>query len=177
MEVETFLGFDEELFIRHVQTRWLSLLPALERVVKTWEPLVKYFLTTLPKTAADARTLKMVESNPKYIRICRMLKSPTTLIQINFLLSLSALYDKFLKLFQREDPLVHILHSEMMDLLRSFMLRFLKGTVVDGLKTGKNLQDFNVELSESQRSDLEVGQSTQKLLDKKPELTKKEIQY
>lgn len=57
------------------------------------------------------------------------------------------------------------------------MLRFLKGTVVDGLKTGKNLQDFNVELSESQRSDLEVGQSTQKLLDKKPELTKKEIQY
>lgn len=124
LEVETSLGFDEELFIRHVQTRWLSLLPALERVVKNWEPLVKYFLTKLPETATATRTLKMVESNPKYILICRMMKSPTTLIQINFLLSLSALYDRFLKLFQREDPLVHILHSEMMDLLRSFMLRF-----------------------------------------------------
>ena len=51
----------------------------------------------------------------------------------------------------------------------------MKGTVVDGLKTGKNLQDFNVESSECQRSDLEVGQSTQKLLDKKPELANKEI--
>ena len=103
-----------------------------------------------------------------------MLKSPTTLVQINVLLSLSALsYDRFLKLFQREDPLVHVLHSEMMDLLRSFLLRFLKGTVVDGLKTGKKLKEFNVEPSEIQRSDLEVGQSTQKLLDKKPDLAKK----
>ena len=32
-EVETSLGFDEELFLRHFQSRWLSLLPALERNV------------------------------------------------------------------------------------------------------------------------------------------------
>ncbi|KAL4225218.1 hypothetical protein ACF0H5_015909 [Mactra antiquata] len=60
-----------------------------------------------------------------------------------------------------------------MDLLRSFMLRFLKGTVVDELKTGKKMKQFNVESSECQRSDLEVGQSTQKVLDKKPDLAKR----
>ena len=175
LEVEASLGFDEELFIRHVESRWLSLLPALERIVKNWEPLVQYFLTTLPKTAAASRTLRMLESNIRYNRICRMLKSPTTLIQINFLLSLSTLYDRFLRLFQREDPLVHILHSEMMNLQRSFMLRFLKGTVVDELKTGKKLKEFNIESSDSQRSDLEVGQSTQKIIDKKPDLANKEV--
>ena len=63
----------------------------------------------------------------------------------------------------------------MMDLPKSFMLRFLKGTVVNELKTGCKLKEFSIESSECQRSDLEVGQSTQKVLDKKPDLAKKEV--
>ena len=173
-EVESSLGFDEELFIRHVQTRWLTLLPALARIVKNWEPLVKYFLTELPKTAAASKTLKLVESNPRYIRICRTLKSPSVLVQMNFLLGLTPLFDRFLKFFQREDPLVHILFSEMKDLLKSFMLRFLKSSTVDGLKTGKILLEFNVEKSDSQLIDIEVSQGTEKLLKENPGLVTKE---
>ena len=38
------LGLDDELFIHHVQCRWLTLIPALDGIVKNWEAIKKYFL-------------------------------------------------------------------------------------------------------------------------------------
>ena len=175
LDVEYELGFDEEMFIRHVQCRWLTLIPALKRIVKNFEPLCEYFLKELPKTATQNKTPKLLEKNETYNRICRTLKAPATLIQMNFLISLKPLYDKFLKLFQREDPLIHILYSEMKDLLRAFMLRFLKNSDVSAQNTGKKLLEVNVEEKNSQLSDMEVGQSTKALLDKKKDIAKIEL--
>ena len=39
---------DSSLFLCHVNTRWLTLLPALVRVSERWEDTEKYFLTFLP---------------------------------------------------------------------------------------------------------------------------------
>ena len=86
LDVEYELGFDEELFIRHVQCRWLTLIPAL--IAKNFEPLCEYFLKELPKTATQNKTLKLLEKNETYNRICRTLKAPATLIQVIFLISL-----------------------------------------------------------------------------------------
>ena len=52
------LGLDDELFIRHVQCKWLTLLPALDRIVKSWEAVKKHFLEELPKQATEERTIK-----------------------------------------------------------------------------------------------------------------------
>lgn len=52
------LGLDDGLFIRHVQCRWLTLLPALDRIVKSWEAVKKYFLEELPKQATEERTIR-----------------------------------------------------------------------------------------------------------------------
>ena len=153
----------------------LTLIPTLKRIVKNFEPLCEYFLKELPKTATQNKTLKLLEKNETYNRICRTLKAPATLIQMNFLISLEPLYDKFLKLFQREDPLIHILYSEMKDLLRAFMLRFLKNSVVSAQNTGKKLHEVDVEEKNSQLSDMEVGQSTKALLDKKKDIAKVEL--
>ena len=39
------LEMEEQLsFLRHVDTRWLSLGPALERIDKFWEAITHYFL-------------------------------------------------------------------------------------------------------------------------------------
>ena len=38
------LGLDDELFICLVQCRWLTLIPALDRIVKNWEAISIYFL-------------------------------------------------------------------------------------------------------------------------------------
>ena len=52
------LGLDDELFIRHVQCKWLTLLPALDRIVKSWEAVKEHFLEELPKQATEERTIK-----------------------------------------------------------------------------------------------------------------------
>ena len=57
LEIE---GESETAFLRHVQSRWLSLLPALVRIDKHWDAIMHYFLVSrkLPaqstvKTQAD----------------------------------------------------------------------------------------------------------------------------
>ena len=47
------LGFDEQLFIRHVSCRWLTLIPALTRIVDNWESICSYFLKELPMVARE----------------------------------------------------------------------------------------------------------------------------
>ena len=74
------VGHDEELFIRHVQCRWLTLLPALERIEKKWEVIKKYFLLS-------KQQLKCLEKNDRYRRICRKLEDDKFLAQVAFFMS------------------------------------------------------------------------------------------
>jgi hypothetical protein len=37
------VGFTEEMFIRHIQCRCLTLIPALQRIIKNWDALSNYF--------------------------------------------------------------------------------------------------------------------------------------
>ena len=38
----------KSLFLRHVSTRWLTLVPVLERILLRWDSAKEYFLTFLP---------------------------------------------------------------------------------------------------------------------------------
>ena len=96
------LGLHDELFIRHVQCRWLTLLPALERIVKNWEAVKKYFLEELPKQSREERTIKNLEKNERYNRICRKLQDKSFPAQLAFLLSVEPIFKKFLCFFQSE---------------------------------------------------------------------------
>lgn len=41
----TFLNCEWSELKKHVMTRWLSLLPAIEMILKNWEPIKSYFLS------------------------------------------------------------------------------------------------------------------------------------
>ena len=47
-KMQTSLGFDERLFIR---CRWLTLIPALTRIVGNWKPICSYLVQEFPKVA------------------------------------------------------------------------------------------------------------------------------
>ena len=47
--VQEKVGFSEQLFIRHIQCRWLTIIPAVTRVAQNWDALVQYFLTQLQR--------------------------------------------------------------------------------------------------------------------------------
>lgn len=106
-KVETSFEFYEELSIQHVQSRWLQHLLTLESIDKN-----RHFTGKLSedKDRNYCYHLKILETNPRH-RICRMPKSSSFQVQINFLLSLDALCGWFLELCQIEDLLVHIRHS------------------------------------------------------------------
>ena len=158
------LGFDEQLFIRHVSCRWLTLIPALTRIVDNWEPICSYFLKELPKVAREERRERALEQNDSYKRICKALQGKDVLMQMQFLISVKPVFDAILSTFQRQEPLIHVLHDECVQLVRKLMLRFLKPEVVDG--SSKKLAQVDVQNVDNQLSGsrMEVGEETRRTL-------------
>ena len=61
----------ENQFLKHVTCRWLTLVPAFERLIEQHEPLLAY-LKDLPKT------VKNIDTNSRYKDIADKLKVRTT---------------------------------------------------------------------------------------------------
>ena len=118
------VGLDEKLFIRHVQCRLLTLLPAVERIEK-WEVIKKYFLVVLPKQHS-----KGFEKNDRYRRICRKLEDDEFPAQVAFLMSVEPIFKTFLCFFQSEGPLIHLLRGAVCELLKSLLGWFIKSKIL-----------------------------------------------
>ena len=137
-------------------SRWLTLAPALERILKRWEDAKDYFLRYLPDKKEYKKTLP---NNKRYTRIKNALNSESeTLLQIKFLVGVAPIFTTYLKMFQAEGPLVHLMFVEMKSLLVKVMKRFLKAAVVDG-KKATELKTLNVTDKENQLilKDMDVG--------------------
>lgn len=61
----------ESLFLRHVNSRWLTLSPALQRIFERWDDAKNYFLVFL---ANDKKKKKDLAKNKRYQRIVEALK-------------------------------------------------------------------------------------------------------
>ena len=72
-DVQQKLNLDEFVFLWHVQSRWLSLIPAIERVRKQFPALKKYF-RKLPDSD------KNIAKNARYKQIMTLLTSPETMV-------------------------------------------------------------------------------------------------
>ena len=157
-DVQQKLNLDEFVFLQHVQSRWLSLIPAIERVRKQF-PAFKEYLRKLPDSD------KNIAKNARYKRIMTLLTSPETMVQLCFLESVKPIFDKFLESFQVEGPLIHNLYPCMVLLLKQMMSRFLKPKVLQK-KTVAELLKLDMKHSDSQLKDseLEIGLPTRQAL-------------
>ena len=104
-EIQYKIGLDEVAFIRHGESRWLCLLPAVERVKDQLPALRKYF----SKLAENDPKIK---ANDRYRRIMRTVTSDDILVQLSFLQGMKHPFDQFLKFFQTEGPLIHMLFQQ-----------------------------------------------------------------
>ena len=64
-EIQQNLGLEEVVFLQHVESRWLSLLPAVERVKEQFPALLEYF-NKLPE--ADKK-IKAIQKDHVYLNI------------------------------------------------------------------------------------------------------------
>ena len=160
-------NMDESLFLRHVPSRWLTLLPAMTRVLTNWKVSMEYFTVQLPKSMKSNSARKQLESNERYRRICHGLKDKKLLFQFAFLSSIAPLFQRFLTLFQTRGPIIHILLDECSTLLPTLMFRFIKKDVV-GEKSGKRLLDIGIDDMGNHLPDkeVEIGEAGRQQLSK-----------
>ncbi len=77
-------------------------------------------------------------------------------VKLNFILYLCEhIFDRFLTYFQSEEPLIHILYHEMVELYRNVLLSFLKPNVVQQ-KSGQELLNITFDQANLWRSEKEI---------------------
>ena len=85
-----------------------------------------------------------VSKSNKYISIKKALESKEVDTEIVFLLSIKPVFDEFMTKFQRQEPMIHLLHPNCEKLLITTMARLMKSKVHTD-KKGKALKEVDVE--------------------------------
>ena len=102
-------------------------------LLEQFENLKKYVIDFLPTTSTFKRTVKETE---RYKRIERSLNDKLTVPYLPFIAFIANDFERFLTMFQSMKPMIHILHSEMVKLIRTLMNKFVKSRLfvdeVDG---------------------------------------------
>ena len=97
-----------------------------------------------------------IKDNKKYnsIKLCLSSHiSRTRLLFISYLCRV--VFSKFLTLFQKSNPTIHVLYEELSNLYRTVLLSFLKSEYV-GNKRGNDLLLIDHNLSEKQMNDKQI---------------------
>jgi len=119
--------------------------------IAQWEILNEYFLVYLPENDKS-----QIKENKEYDSIKSSLSSHvlrTRLLFISYLCR--AIFDKFLTLFQKTGPMIHLLYKELSDLYRTVLLSFLKLDYI-GNKEGSELLLIDFKLAEKQLNDKQI---------------------
>ena len=114
----------QSLFLHHINSLWLTLLSAIERILGQLPAAQKHFLDYLPHKKGYEKTLP---KNKRYIRTQNLLKNENTLkIQICFLKSIGPIFADFLTIFKQIGPLVHLLFKHLKEMLGNILCRLIK---------------------------------------------------
>lgn len=107
-------NIDFKSFIKHVSSRWLTILPAAERLLYLLPAVKHYFLWFLPNE-------KKIVQSLHYKNICKYLNqkdSEDIEIQLMMVVESSTSFTKFLTIFQKTEPMIHLLYDHMKNLIR-----------------------------------------------------------
>lgn len=150
-EQQKILGIPEHVFLLHVSNRWLSFQDSLERVVEQYTALKAYFHTDV-----DARPT----SSALQKRLATALADKKMLAKMLFLRNTAELFAGFQALFQKQEPLIHIVHSESLCLTKKLLSRFMRHEVYATM-TGAELKQLDVGAAEGLKQVPEVGMDTE----------------
>ena len=150
-------------FQQHTEVRWLSLGPAINRILEQWDGITP-FVTELskdqkktPKSSSFKRIYSLLGPNDKGM----------TKACLEFLSDVAPVFEQVLLIFQKNSSVVHILYDTLCESLLKLLRRFIKADAVEG-KYGSELitidcKDIKLQLQED---DLVIGTRTRKALKK-----------
>ncbi|XP_070379490.1 uncharacterized protein [Dermacentor albipictus] len=144
------LGLPETVFLRHVSSRWLTLGPAVDRLIEQYPAVKKVLLSdTSRRTGGQLRE-----------RLRKVFSDKTFYAKLLFIRNVSEIFVSFLSLLQGSEPLVHRLYEEMVFLVQKLLGRFMK-TEAYRTVNGKDLPHLDVHCSAMWKAVVEVGGDTE----------------
>lgn len=156
-EHQKTLGIAPHVFLRHVSNRWLTLQDSLSRVQEQFMALQSFF------SEKDV-TVQRSDAQTQHNRLASAFSSKTLYAKILFLKNAAELFVGFQKLFQRQEPLLHILHSELLALVLRVLSRVLRSEAFCE-KSAEDLQKLNLDDAALWKVRPEVGSDTEKVME------------
>ena len=131
--IQEKLEVKQHNFEKHIETRWLTLGPAAEKMMGQMPALEEYFLRYIPLN--DKKTMK----TKRYLDIKEYLDNPLLIFYLKFASYTAEIFTKnFTKLFQKEKPLIHILYIQLEKLIMILVSNVINSKYLNSLK--KNFQ-------------------------------------
>nr|XP_037284486.1 uncharacterized protein LOC119177183 [Rhipicephalus microplus] len=153
-ECQDTLGISCHVFLRHVSNRWLTLQDSLCRVEEQFEALRTYFFKgNSSRQRPDTQSL--------HNKLVSAFSEKQLLAKVLFLKNCAQLFSGFQLLFQKQEPLLHILHVELIVLVQRVLSRFLRHEAFAD-KTAEQLKRLDVMDASLWKSRPEVGTDTEK---------------
>lgn len=136
-EIQNEVGLPNQKFLKHCSSRWLTMEGSSSRILEQWDAINKYFLKFIP--IKDSKLI----STANYKLITRLLKMPSIKAELLFVRSSALLFSSFTGLFQKDQPLVHLLYSVAESIVKTLIRRVCVdqkiGKGVDEIFDSKNL--------------------------------------
>ncbi|XP_063216597.1 uncharacterized protein LOC134527657 [Bacillus rossius redtenbacheri] len=133
LQIQDDLSVPKHSFIKHVPSRWLTLEGAASRLIEQWEALKKYFLSYVPK-----KRNSLGKSN-NYKRILSLLKKPTIKAELLFVCSSARVFTRFTGAFQKEEPMIHVMHDELETLAKILLGKVCKPELIQTVGVSEDL--------------------------------------
>ena len=126
-EVHIEMDLDLTNFLQHTVVRWLSIGPAVKRILEQWEAVTQ-FVTDLAK---DPKKFPRIINFKRVHMMLNAKEKMVTRVLLEFLNDVIPVFEQFLLLLQRASAVIHIMYDSMCDILVRLLRRFMKGQAVE----------------------------------------------
>ena len=144
----------DEFFKRHLTSRWLEMLPCLERLDAHWESARKYFVVYMTESSsqADKQTVKKSECYGRIAEFFNKRSEDQNRSRVHYLIYIARTCQPFLRSSQAQKPLAPYLMLKCIELFKTLLVTVVKENI-----TVNNIKDFEkLPLDENMLCDLKI---------------------
>lgn len=128
LDAQIKVNVPQHCFVKYITSRWLTLFTAAKRLLEQWPALEQFFLRDIPKSGTPNK--KKIVQTAQYKNILNQLKNSFMKAEISFVIESAAIFERFLLIFQKDEPLIHILFEEVTELTVTVLGRVCKPYVL-----------------------------------------------
>jgi hypothetical protein len=121
------LELEPKNFLQHVDSRWLTLHPAAERIVANFDTIESYFVHSLPELAKKGDSNAKEALKTKYYSlILEQLEKQDCRTVLKFVIFICQKFTPFLRSLQLSEPQIHALYDKCSSLLFEVASTFIE---------------------------------------------------